>query len=69
MEVYKQLPTVVAEHKAISKLQNVNICVGKEWHRFPSNFFLPERYIISFILSIIIALEAGNDNKLEKFYM
>jgi alpha-1,2-mannosyltransferase len=20
---------------------NVNFCVGKEWHRFPSSFFFP----------------------------
>lgn len=21
----------------------VNLCVGKEWYRFPSSFFLPEK--------------------------
>ena len=32
--------------------QDVNICVGKEWYRFPSNFFLPsERFHLRFIPS------------------
>jgi alpha-1,2-mannosyltransferase len=22
--------------------QSVNVCVGKEWHRYPSSFFLPD---------------------------
>lgn len=27
----------------ITKLKNpVNVCVGKEWHRFPNSFFLPD---------------------------
>jgi len=31
---------------------DVNICLGKEWYRFPSNFFLPgERYKLHFIKS------------------
>jgi len=30
----------------------VNICVGKEWYRFPSNFFLPSENIqLQFIKS------------------
>lgn len=33
-------------------LITVNICVGKEWYRFPSSFFLPsERYNIGFLRS------------------
>ena len=32
--------------------EKVNICVGKEWYRFPSNFFLPsERYQLQFLKS------------------
>lgn len=31
---------------------NINLCVGKEWHRFPSSFFLPDaRWKIEFIKS------------------
>ncbi|XP_064490678.1 alpha-1,2-mannosyltransferase ALG9-like isoform X2 [Pseudopipra pipra] len=29
----------------------VNVCVGKEWHRFPSSFLLPENWQLQFILS------------------
>jgi alpha-1,2-mannosyltransferase len=30
----------------------VNICVGKEWYRFPSNFFLPgDRFDLQFVQS------------------
>ena len=30
----------------------VNVCIGKEWYRFPSNFFLPEeRFHLQFIKS------------------
>jgi alpha-1,2-mannosyltransferase len=30
----------------------INICVGKEWYRFPSNFFLPsERFQLRFLKS------------------
>ncbi|GAB6028988.1 mannosyltransferase [Chamberlinius hualienensis] len=30
---------------------SVNICVGKEWYRFPSSFFLPENWQLQFIHS------------------
>ncbi|XP_053943189.1 alpha-1,2-mannosyltransferase ALG9 isoform X3 [Cuculus canorus] len=29
----------------------VNVCVGKEWHRFPSSFLLPDNWQLQFILS------------------
>lgn len=29
------------ERNFTQKNQNVNVCVGKEWYRFPSSFFLP----------------------------
>ncbi|XP_064896385.1 alpha-1,2-mannosyltransferase ALG9 isoform X3 [Columba livia] len=29
----------------------VNVCVGKEWHRFPSSFLLPENWQLQFIMS------------------
>lgn len=41
--------TVVFQTSAADK---INICVGKEWYRFPSNFFLPSsRFSLSFIQS------------------
>uniref|UniRef100_A0A8C8AGD7 Mannosyltransferase n=1 Tax=Otus sunia TaxID=257818 RepID=A0A8C8AGD7_9STRI len=31
--------------------RQVNVCVGKEWHRFPSSFLLPDNWQLQFILS------------------
>jgi alpha-1,2-mannosyltransferase len=33
--------------------QPLNVCMGKEWHRFPSSFFLPDnkRWILQFVQS------------------
>ncbi|XP_018419530.1 PREDICTED: alpha-1,2-mannosyltransferase ALG9 [Nanorana parkeri] len=31
--------------------KNVNVCIGKEWYRFPSNFLLPENWQLQFIES------------------
>eukprot|EP00188_Purpureofilum_apyrenoidigerum_P006193 Plantae.Rhodophyta-Purpureofilum_apyrenoidigerum.ctg9180.p1 GENE.Plantae.Rhodophyta-Purpureofilum_apyrenoidigerum.ctg9180~~Plantae.Rhodophyta-Purpureofilum_apyrenoidigerum.ctg9180.p1 ORF type:complete len:671 (+),score=82.18 Plantae.Rhodophyta-Purpureofilum_apyrenoidigerum.ctg9180:33-2015(+) len=40
----------------------INICMGKEWHRFPSNFFLPDqRYRLRFVKS-------NFDGMLPKFF-
>jgi alpha-1,2-mannosyltransferase len=40
----------------------VNICVGKEWYRFPSNFFLPSsQYKLQFV-------ESGFTGQLPKPY-
>jgi len=34
--------------KAVEQLKEVNLCVGKEWYRFSSSFFLPnEKWDIS----------------------
>ena len=43
MDVYVELQKV-ANNPRVHSLpldKNVNICVGKEWYRFPSHFFLP----------------------------
>lgn len=31
--------------------KQINLCVGKEWHRFPNSFFLPHKWNIQFIES------------------
>ncbi|XP_071950209.1 alpha-1,2-mannosyltransferase ALG9-like [Antedon mediterranea] len=31
--------------------KQVNVCIGKEWYRFPSNFFMPENWELQFIES------------------
>lgn len=43
LDVYAELNTI-ASNPAIHSLaasKDVNVCVGKEWYRFPSNFFMP----------------------------
>lgn len=35
----------------ISPQVQVNVCVGKEWYRFPNSFFLPENWKLMFIKS------------------
>ena len=43
MDVYVELQKVANNPRihSLSQDKNVNICVGKEWYRFPSHFFLP----------------------------
>ncbi|XP_075236016.1 alpha-1,2-mannosyltransferase Alg9 [Lycorma delicatula] len=41
MEVYMELNKLSTDSNTILSQQPVNICVGKEWYRFPSSFFLP----------------------------
>eukprot|EP01029_Cantina_marsupialis_P025929 TRINITY_DN68847_c1_g5_i1.p1 TRINITY_DN68847_c1_g5~~TRINITY_DN68847_c1_g5_i1.p1 ORF type:complete len:513 (+),score=67.46 TRINITY_DN68847_c1_g5_i1:202-1740(+) len=43
-KVYKQLPM-------LGENEYANVCVGKEWYRFPSSFFLPEGYQLQFLES------------------
>ena len=42
LDLYKVLHMDEAE-LAVERVKEVNLCVGKEWHRFPSSFFLPEK--------------------------
>uniref|UniRef100_A0A8C5MQ83 Mannosyltransferase n=1 Tax=Leptobrachium leishanense TaxID=445787 RepID=A0A8C5MQ83_9ANUR len=35
----------------VTKGRSVNVCVGKEWYRFPSNFLLPDNWQLQFIKS------------------
>ncbi|GFN98152.1 mannosyltransferase [Plakobranchus ocellatus] len=43
MDVYVELHRVASDPKIHTLAANkpVNVCVGKEWYRFPSSFFLP----------------------------
>ncbi len=43
MEVYGELYKLSSDETVhrLSPEKDVNVCVGKEWHRFPSSFFLP----------------------------
>ena len=45
MEVYKAVNSheVLSYTEQFSGVAEINLCVGKEWHRFPSSFFLPDK--------------------------
>lgn len=53
LKVYSNMNKVIVESPTYksSRGQTLNICVGKEWYRFPSHFFLPERCQLKFIKS------------------
>ncbi|KAK7864504.1 hypothetical protein R5R35_003118 [Gryllus longicercus] len=40
LDVFMELNSLNAEYNMASK-KTINVCMGKEWHRFPSSFFLP----------------------------
>ncbi|XP_055329427.1 alpha-1,2-mannosyltransferase ALG9-like [Paramacrobiotus metropolitanus] len=46
MDVYMRLQAEAMNHSG-----KANLCVGKEWHRFPSSFFLPDKWNLQFIQS------------------
>ena len=52
MEMYTHLQSKDVE-SAVKGIQgDVNVCVGKEWHRFPSSFHLPSpKWKLRFIRS------------------
>ena len=41
MDVYMQLHSHFRESAPLPASQNVRLCAGKEWYRYPSSFFLP----------------------------
>lgn len=54
LDVFVELNRVANDPKihTLSSDRNVNLCVGKEWYRFPSSFFLPaENWNLQFIES------------------
>ncbi|XP_073983523.1 alpha-1,2-mannosyltransferase Alg9 [Rhodnius prolixus] len=51
MDTYMELSKMSAEGN-LPTLNYFNICVGKEWYRFPSSFFLPnDRWTLQFLKS------------------
>lgn len=38
IDTYTQLSN---DYLTLPKSDVINVCVGKEWHRYPSSFFLP----------------------------
>ena len=45
LDVYKALNghEILSHINQFPEVTEVNVCVGKEWHRFPSSFFLPNK--------------------------
>ncbi|CAG2066098.1 unnamed protein product, partial [Timema podura] len=41
LDLFMELSNVTGDNKLPAD-QNINICVGKEWYRFPTSFFLPD---------------------------
>ncbi|XP_071493937.1 alpha-1,2-mannosyltransferase ALG9-like [Diadema antillarum] len=53
LDLYPQLGAIAGspEIHTLSSDKVVNVCVGKEWYRFPSSFFLPDNWRLQFIES------------------
>lgn len=43
MDLYMGLEGLEQDYQFGSRDKVVNLCVGKEWHRFPNSFFLPSK--------------------------
>ncbi|XP_071443029.1 alpha-1,2-mannosyltransferase ALG9 isoform X3 [Hetaerina americana] len=41
-DVFMEFSKMAAEGHVPGGGQSINVCMGKEWHRFPSSFFLPD---------------------------
>ena len=53
MSVWMKLSHLPHEIQDFDDLNEVNVCIGKEWHRFPSTFFMPDpdKWKLKFIKS------------------
>ncbi|XBW38679.1 hypothetical protein QEN19_004267 [Hanseniaspora menglaensis] len=61
LEVYQKLNYVSNDFK-----DTVNVCVGREWKRFPGSFFLPENFRLKFIKSEFDGLLPGDFPELDE---
>ncbi|XP_071443028.1 alpha-1,2-mannosyltransferase ALG9 isoform X2 [Hetaerina americana] len=51
-DVFMEFSKMAAEGHVPGGGQSINVCMGKEWHRFPSSFFLPDsKWNLKFIQS------------------
>lgn len=46
MDVFMELSRLSWEANEMDTNRGYNVCVGKEWHRFPSSFFLPNKLVV-----------------------
>ncbi|XP_066915895.1 alpha-1,2-mannosyltransferase ALG9-like [Clytia hemisphaerica] len=56
LDVYPELTNLVTPYDPETKPmfhseKKINVCVGREWYRFPSSFFLPENWELHFVKS------------------
>ena len=49
LDIYPKLHNFSMHHNY--KIEKFYVCVGKEWHRFPSSFFLPHNFSLHFVES------------------
>lgn len=58
LDVYHQLDRLNENmrNEGLDRKFKVNLCVGKEWYRFPSSFFLPKGYSCKFRNFVSIVL-------------
>lgn len=50
-DVYMEVNRMAQDPSFRPPNQSINLCVGKEWYRFPSSFFLPPDWHLQFIQS------------------
>lgn len=70
LDIFMELNLQSAEGR-VSEMAHVNICIGKDWHRFPNSFFLPNpNWNVRFIKSEFTGMlpapysQTGNGTKI-----
>jgi alpha-1,2-mannosyltransferase len=52
IEDFRQQSAIAeAEGNIVNRQETINLCLGKEWHRFPSHYFLPDGVRLRFLKS------------------
>lgn len=51
LEIYPSLLRVSEDLGETTRENSVRVCVGKEWYRYPSSFFLPANFSMNFVKS------------------
>lgn len=59
LEVFKIYNNIIHD----KLLDNLNICIGREWHRFPTSFFLPDNVRLRYIKTLYDGILPGDFNE------
>jgi alpha-1,2-mannosyltransferase len=61
---YVEIPNQIATRQLqVDLIDNpINLCIGKEWYRFPSHYFLPDGVRLRF-------LKSGYNGQLPKYFL